>query len=127
MSIFEIEVDNTPQATNLAKGFLAEANQQFENQLNGVYDAVQRFWYRNRDAEGNPALEGDEPTGVEILQAMGTKAQSVIAVAYARVVMLMTIQQSLGLSGLVDLQRASAPYDLVFNPDGSLLSATLKQ
>lgn len=126
MSIFQVNTPAKPAAELLAEGFLAEANQQFESQVQSVYDAIQRFWYRNKDSEGNPALEGDEPSGIEILQAMGPAAAPAMAVAYARVVMLVTIEQQLGQSGLVDLSKASAPYDLEFNNDGSLKTWNLK-
>lgn len=127
MSIFEIPTDQTPAAQLLAKGFLAEANQAFETQLNAVYDTVDRFWYLNRDAEGVKQLEGDEPSGLEILTAMGPNAKAVIDIAYARVVMLLTIQAGLGLSGIVDMTKVASPYELTFNPDGSLSTWTLKQ
>jgi len=126
MAIFDISADTTPEADKLAKGFLAEANAKFDNELNAAYDTVQRFWYRNQDAEGNPSLEGDQPTGIEILQAMGTNAKASIDVAFARVQMLLTIEAGLGLSGIVDVSKLQAPYELVFAEDGSLLSYTLR-
>lgn len=126
MAIFDIPTPETLAAKLLADGFLAEANQQFESTLQGVYDSVQRFWYRNRDEKGEPALEGEEPSGIEILQAMGPHAKAAIDVAYARVVMLMTIQAGLGIN-VVDLSRCAAPYELKFNAGGSLASWSLRQ
>jgi hypothetical protein len=125
MTIFQIETPVTPAATLLANGFLTEANQKFEAELNAVYDGIQRFWYRNRDENGNPSLTGSEPTGVEILQAMGPAAAPFLAVAYARVEMLLGIQQQLGLD-VLDMSKASAPFNFTFNPDGSLATATPK-
>lgn len=124
MTIFNIQ-DNGPTAAQLADGFLKEADLKAEQNALEATDAIQRFWYRNQDEQGNPTLEGDNPTGIEVLQAMGTKAQAFMLVAYARVQMLMTVQQSLGVE-LVDLSKVSGPYDLTFNPDGSLKSWTLK-
>lgn len=117
--------ESAPTASDYARGYLLETNQQFEQQLNAVYDGIQRFWYRNQDEDGNPALEGDLPSGIEILQAMGTNAKGFLGAAYARVVMLLTIQTQLGLD-LVDMTRVSAPYDFTFNQNGSLATWTLK-
>lgn len=124
MTIFNIE-DNGPTAAQLADGFLKETNQKADQNALEAADAIQRFWYRNQDEQGNPSLEGDNPTGIEVLQAMGTKAQAFMLVAYARVQMLLTVQQSLGVQ-LVDLSEVSSPYDLTFNQDGSLNTWTLK-
>lgn len=129
MELFDV-TDSTPESERLAKGFLAIANQQFEEQLNAAYNAVESFWYRNRDADGNPsavAIDGvsSEPTGPEILQAMGTNAAAVMTVAYARVQMLLSIQQALGIDA-VDLSKVVAPYEMTFNNDGSLAKAELK-
>lgn len=129
MSIFNVQ-DRINPATQLADGFLKLANQQFEEQLQQAYTAIDSFWYRNRDADGNPSavkVDGvsNEPTGPEILQEMGTNAQAVMLVAYARVQMLLSIQTALGINA-VDLSKVAAPYEMTFNPDGSLASATLR-
>jgi hypothetical protein len=105
---------------------MLETNQNFEQTRDAVYDGIQRFWYRNKDADGNGILEGDEPSGIEVLQAMGTNAQAFLACAYARVVMLVTIATQLGKPDLVDVTKCAAPYDFTFNPDGSLATWTLK-
>lgn len=115
-----------PSAADLAKGYMLETNQNFEQIRNSVYDGVERFWYRNKDADGNGVLEGDEHSGIEVLQAMGTNAQAFLACAYARVVMLVTIANQLGKPDLVDVTKCAAPYDFTFNPDGSLATWTLK-
>lgn len=124
MSIFNIQ-DNGPTAQQLADGFLKEADFKAEQNVQDIYDGIQRFWYRNKDADGNGVLEGDEPTGIETLQAMGTRAEAFLTVAYARVQMIITIQTALGVE-LIDLTKASAPYDFTFNADGSLATWTLK-
>ena len=126
MSLIEIEQDQTPEAVKLAKGFTLEANQHFENVRDASYDAVDRMWYRNRDANGNRALEGDEPTGIEILQAMGTNAGRVYAAATRRAQMVLAIAQDLDRMDLVDLSRIMAPYELTFAQDGSLDTWTLR-
>lgn len=127
MSIFELPTQATPAAKVMADGFLAEGNQVFQAELDRAYDLVQRFWYRNRDAEGNPSATGEaEPTGPEILTEMGPFAQASMAVAYARVQMLVGIATALGKPELVDLAKLTPPFDLTFNPDGSLLAATPK-
>ena len=129
MSIFQVDQVVEPAAQQLAKGFLAEANQQFDREVAAAYDAVQRFWFRNLDADGNPSpiAQGQtpEPTGPEILEAMGTDAQGIITIAYSRVQMLLNIQTAFGVN-VIDQTKLTSPYDLVFNADGSLQSATLK-
>lgn len=125
MSLFNLPTDTTPEAELLAKGFLAEANQQFETTKQSIYDGMERFWYRNRDKDSNPSLTGEIPSGIEVLQAMGTNAKAFMDVAYARVVMLLTIQAGLGLNE-VDMSKIAAPYTLTFAEDGSLESWELK-
>lgn len=116
MAIFDIPADATPEAVKLAKGFLAEANVKFDSELNASYDAVNRFWYRNGEGE----VDGDQPSGIEVLQAMGPNAKSFIDVAFARVQMLLAIEAGLGLSGIVDLSKVAGPFELTFAEDGSL-------
>jgi hypothetical protein len=125
MSLYDI-VDNSDAAVELSKGFLKEANLKFEQNLREAEDLIQRFWYRNRDEQGEPALEGDEPTGIQILQAMGTNAESVMTVAFLRVQMLVQVATALGKPELVDMAKVSSPYELTFNEDGSLNTWTLK-
>lgn len=128
MSLFEILTDSTPEADKLAKGFLAEANAFFDRELANAYDLIPRFWYRNVDANGQPSYSGESsPTGVEILQAMGTDAEKAMAVAAARAEMLATVATVLGKSELVDLTKLTAPYELTFNEDGSVATATIRE
>ena len=123
--VFDVTISG-PTAADFAKGYMLETNQSFEATRDFVYDGIQRFWFRNKDKEGNGVLEGDEPSGIEILQAMGTNAEAFLACAYARVVMLVTIATQLGKPDLVDVAKCSAPYDFTFNSDGSLNTWTLK-
>ena len=123
--VFDVTTSG-PSASDFATGYMKETNLQFEQTRDAVYDGIQRFWYRNKDAEGNGVLEGDEPSGIQILQAMNTNAEAFLACAYARVVMLVTIATQLGKPELVDVTKCAAPYDFTFNPDGSLATWTLK-
>lgn len=120
-----------PEADALALGFQKETNQGFQNMLNEAYDAVDRFWYRNKDKDGNGVLEPVEggtnvPTGPEILTAMKINAQKVMAAAGLRKQMLIELATNLGKTELIDMDRLDAPFQLEFNADGSLKSATLK-
>jgi len=126
MSLIDIAPDATPKAELLAKGFLEKTNQEFEALLLKAYDDVQAFWYRNKDADGNGVLEGSEPTGVEMLTAMGTDAQASYQAATRRAECVIAIAGDLGKPELIDLAKIAAPYDLTFNPDGSLNTATLR-
>lgn len=114
MTIFNVP-DSGPTAADLARGFLLEANAVYKEEHDKAEDLIQRFWFRN----GYPALSGDEPTGIEILQAAGTDAEKLYTMAVARVQMLLSIEPS-----EVNLATVSGPYDLTFNPDGSLGSYT---
>ena len=126
MTIFELHNDTIPTAENLAKGFLAEANQAFESHLDASYDIIQRFWYRNRDEEGKPALTGAEPSGIEILKAMGPNAKAVFDIVNARVLMLLRIQSQLNLANVIDVAKIMGPYFISFNEDGTFKEAVLR-
>jgi len=126
MSLIDITPDATPRATKLADGFIEKTNQVFEEQRLAAYSAVEEFWFRNTDANGDPALEGDEPSGVEMLQAMGTKAQAFWEAASQRAVMVISIATALGKPEEVDLAKISSPYELTFKADGSLETAALR-
>jgi len=120
MPLFAQKVNETPEAELLAAGFLLEANKTFDKLLSDAYSASDRFWFRNRDEEGNPSTEGGKPSGLEILAAMGTDTQAFMGVAYARVQMLVAIATSLGQAEAVDLTRLMPPVTIEYNKDGSL-------
>ena len=126
MPLIDIQQPQINKSEQLAKGFLAEANQHFESTLASIYDSVERLWYRNKDVDGNPALEGDEPSGIEILQAMGPYAGIVLLAAQKRAEMAVQLSHALGKPELVDLRRLSAPYELTFKPTGELDQWTLR-
>ena len=130
MSLIDISSVEESKAEALAKGFIKETNQAFTDILSKAEDAVQRFWFRNTDEDGNPSAEaqGDnpEPTGPEILTAMGVNAQKVITAAHERVNLVIGVATALGKLDLIDQSKFAVPYDLVWAEDGSLTSATLK-
>lgn len=127
MSIFDRNTNASPAAA-LADGFRVEANQHFDTQLDACKDAIARFWYRNTDSDGQPSLDrisgvSDEPTGLEVLTALGTDARTVMTLAHLRVQMILDIQNALGLS-IVSESDLAGPYDLTFTTDGALDNAT---
>lgn len=134
MSIFVIG-ETRPTAETIAKAWLETGNSQANDLLNRAYTDVQDFWYRNRDQNGNPSLTkheateewagSNEPTGVDLLNAMGQQAGLFIALAWAKVAGIVQSDQQFGL-GLVDYSRLLPPFDLSWNPDGTLLEATPK-
>jgi len=130
MSIFDPQAPSEPEADKLARGFQMEADQIHDSNLLALYNAVERFWFRNKDADGNPiAIAGadPQPTGIEILESMGLSAQAFMGVAYSRYQMVSGINSAFGLDPIDD-SRGLPPYDLAFNADGSIDSAnsTLK-
>ena len=130
MAIFDPQAPTEPEADKLARGFQTEADQIHERESVALYDAVARFWFRNKDADGNPiAVVGADPkpTGIEILESMGLAAQAFMGVAYSRYQMVDAINDAFGLDPIDDA-RGLPPYDLAFNADGSIDSAnsTLK-
>ena len=118
MSIFEQQPNQGPTAEEIATRLLRQVNNEFNRTVKAQTQAVKQFW-RN-DLADSP----NGPTGVEVLQAMGTKAQTFLSVAYARVMMMLTIQGILGRDDLVDVAAVSAPYTFTWNEDGSLNEAT---
>jgi len=118
MSLFE--TDNGTPAEQKAKQLLGRVNAEFSRTHAEHVRSVREFW--RHDMEATPT----GPTGVEVLIAMGTSAQAFLAVAYARVVMLVTIQQILGRDDLVDVASMQAPYAFEFNKDGSLATASFR-
>jgi hypothetical protein len=125
MTLFNLPPDPNPESIYLAREFLEEANRTFIQERDSAYDVVRRFWYRNVSREGQLSINGDQTTGLQILQALGTDARAVMMVAYARVEMLLMISYMLGKQDLVDLTQLIPPYDVEYNDDGSFKSATL--
>lgn len=108
----------------MAKGFTLEAFNEYERTLTAVYDAIERFWFRNRYADGVPSAVGtDEPTGPEILEALGESAETLLQLAYSRVQFTVSSGQSLDGATAVDPEKLRIPFDCTFNSDGSLKSA----
>ena len=136
MGIFDVQ-EQGPSLESTVQGWLKEANTKLDKLIAEIYDDVQRFWYRNKDEDGNPSAvkhdatedwEGSQEfTGVEFLEAMGSAALSFLSVSYARTEMIVSMSMHLGLGDLLDMQKVLPPYDLEWNEDGSLLSATLKE
>ena len=131
MNLINIEETKKAEVDVLAEGFIAEVNQYYQNLREGSEDAVQRFWFRNKDQDGNPVAEPveggtDYPTGPEILTAMGTNAQKVLLAAHARVELVINVATALGATDEFDATKFEVPFDLVWNADGSLQSATKK-
>ena len=125
MTLFNLPSDPNPESIYLAREFLEEANRTFIQERDSAYDVVRRFWYRNVSREGQLSIDGDQTTGLQILQALGTDARAVMMVAYARVEMLLMISYMLGKQDLVDLTQLLPPYEVEYNDDGSFKSATL--
>lgn len=142
--VFDIPVDSTPEATKLALGFKAEGNLRFKELTDDAEDLIQRFWYRNRDNDGEPSLTRvvkvddngdpvdpaenvtDDPTGEEIMAAMGTDAEAIWGMAVSRATLLVELSTTLGKPDTIDGPAMAGPMDLTFNPDGTFLSATPK-
>jgi hypothetical protein len=125
MSLFNLPPNPTPESVLLAREFLEEANRNFIQERDSAYDVVRRFWYRNVDRNGTLSIDGDQSSGLEILQALGVNARAVMMVAYARVEMLLMISYMLGKQDLIDLTQLLPPYEIEYNEDGSFKSATL--
>jgi predicted NAD/FAD-dependent oxidoreductase len=117
MSLFET-VQAYPNASQLAHQLVNNANITYTRMVEAVQQDYQRFWYLNSDASGNPALTGPAPTGIQILQALGPQALSLMAIAWARVEFVAATAQAVGQS--FDVNSMLPPYNLTWNQDGSL-------
>jgi hypothetical protein len=113
MAIFETSNEITPQIR--ANRQLQKANSSFDQMLQQAKSDFKQFW-----------SEVNGVTPIQVIEAMGTKAQSFFTVAYLRVQMLAQVAQVLGKPELVNLAELVPAYDLTFNEDGSLASATPK-
>jgi hypothetical protein len=112
-----IGLNNTPTAAQVGARLLNSANITFDRMLNMAYNDYNSFW--GLEAQGGPS-------GLDILNALGTSAFTMMAIAWSRVEMLSTVATLVGKSDLVDLNRLLPPYDFTWNQDGSLASATPK-
>ncbi len=121
MNLIDQTPDSTPEAEKRARALERMGNQAFAHLVSTVERFVHATWYANGDGE----LTGDEPTGEQILQAMGTNAednyQDVIDLATA----LVTIATRRGKASLIPT-TISGPMDVTFNPDGSVNTVTPK-
>ena len=70
--------------------------------------------------------DSDEPTGPEILEALGVEARPLLAVALARVQMVLSIAGQLKIKDAIDLTKLETPYELTWHENGKLKKADLK-
>lgn len=123
--LFKSDGQSEPAAHVLAKGFTTEAFAEYDRTLTAAYDAIQRFWFRNNYTDGSPSAVGvAQPTGPEILEALGTSAETLLNLAYSRIQYAIGSAQFLDGATPADPANLRVPYDCVFNEDGSLQSAT---
>jgi hypothetical protein len=120
MSLFKVSRFN-PSAYDLANETLSNIKAMFEQLHDQVKKDHQSLWY------ANGGLDGPKPTGLQVLQALGDKAQHVMFAAKARVDLLQAVAASLGMSSAVDWAGFVPPYDFVWNTDGSLGNAVPKR
>lgn len=118
------QIQAGPNAAQLAANLVNNSNITFMRMLQAVQQDFNQFWYLNRDENGNPALTGSAPSGIEILQALGTQAYPLMVIAWARVQFVAACASAVGQT--VDVTAFLPPYDLTWNQDGSLDSYTLR-
>lgn len=104
-----------PTAQQMAVDLLHNANNKFTALIVEAYNDFDNFW--KLEATGGPS-------GIQILEALGTKAETIYSMAWARVELLITIAQIVNKPSMVDLAKLIPPYEVTFKPDGSLDSAT---
>lgn len=119
------QIQAGPNATQLAAQLINNSNVTFMRMLQALQQDFNHFWYQNRDENGNPALTGSAPTGIEILQALGTQAYPLMAIAWARVQFVAACAAAVGQE--FDPTGLIPPYELAWNEDGSLASATPRE
>ena len=113
MSLFQTGNQITPELR--ANRQLQRANAEFERLAMQSKSDFDQFW-----------VEVNGVTPIQVIEAMGTKAQSFFAVAYFRVQMLLQVAQVIGKPELVNEADFLPPYTLTFKADGSLDSAVPK-
>lgn len=114
-----------PNANQIASNLIQQSNMTYMRLRDSLVRDFEQFWFRNRDNNGNRALEGAKPTGIEILQALGTQAAPLMAIAWARVQFVAACSEVAGQP--FDSTELIPPYDLTWNEDGSLADATLRE
>lgn len=117
-------VDAYPTASQIINNLISTANITFMRLTQSVQQDFDNFWYINRDENGNRVLEGPAPTGIQLLQALGTQAAPMMAIAWARVQFVAATAAAVG--GTFDVTSVLPPYDLTWNEDGSLAGYTLR-
>ena len=109
--------DSRTPAQIEADSLMEIGENRFFRNVQETMQEVQSFWYKN--GAGN--LEGDFPSGMEKLQAMGTEAKKFWDLAVARYAMIaMYAQQHPEVLGQVNFAALDAPYTMAFNPDGTV-------
>lgn len=113
--LFDSIASVKPTAEQIAADILHSANNKFMAMVIESYNDYDNFW--KLEANGGPS-------GVQILEALGTKAETIYSMAWARVQMLLTTAQIVNKPEMVDLTKLIPPYEVTFKADGSLDSAT---
>ena len=113
MSLFRIS-RFYPSSYDLATDTLSNMKGMFGQLLEQAQKDHKDLWY------ANGGLDGPKPTGIQVLQALGGKAQHVMYAIQARVNLLQTMAAALDMTSSVDWSNLMSPYDFVWNEDGSL-------
>lgn len=116
------QIQAGPNAAQLAANLINNSNITFMRMLQALQQDFNHFWYQNRDENGNPALTGSAPSGIEILQALGPQAYPLMAIAWSRVQFIATCASIVGQT--LDVNAFIPPYEFTWNEDGSLASYT---
>jgi hypothetical protein len=124
MSELFSQIQAGPNATQIAAQLINNSNVTYMRMRDALQQDFDQFWYRNRDTDGNRALTGSAPTGIEILQALGPQALPLMTIAWARVQFVAACAAAVG--GALDVNGLLPPYDLTWNPDGSLAGYSLR-
>lgn len=115
--LFDNIVSANPTAQQIAVDILHNANNKFNATIVEAYNDYDNFW--KLEASGGPS-------GIQILEALGTKAETIYSMAWARVQMLISTAEIVGKPDIVDLSKLLPPYDVTFNADGSLDTYNLR-
>jgi hypothetical protein len=124
MSELFSQIQSGPNATQIAAQLINNSNVTYMRMRDALQQDFDQFWYRNRDTDGNRALTGPDPTGIEILQALGPQALPLMAIAWARVQFVAACAAAVGST--LDVNGLLPPYELTWNSDGSLAGHSLR-